>query len=60
MSTDPGGQNGMAPPEVASDTVGDAEASPPASSEQIYEDAMARLAVITDEWQKTRDAPLGG
>jgi hypothetical protein len=60
MSTDPGGQDGVAPPEAASEAAGDAETSPPASPEQIYEDAMARLAVITDEWHKTRDAPLGG
>jgi len=39
---------------------GDADASPPASPEQIYEQAMARLAVITEEWQKTRDVLRGG
>jgi hypothetical protein len=60
MSTDPGGQNGVAPPEAASEAAGDAEASPPASPEQIYADAMARLAVITEEWQQTRAATLGG
>jgi hypothetical protein len=28
--------------------------------EQIYEEAMARLAVITDQWQTARDALRGG
>jgi hypothetical protein len=28
--------------------------------EQIYEQAMARLAVIIDEWQKARGALLRG
>jgi hypothetical protein len=39
---------------------GNAEASPPASPEQIYHDVMARLAVITDQWQQARDALLRG
>jgi hypothetical protein len=28
--------------------------------EQIYEQAMVRLAAIIDEWQKARDALLRG
>ena len=60
MSTDPDVQDGAVPPDAASDAEGDADASPPASPEQIYEQAMARLAVITEEWQKTRDVLRGG
>ena len=59
VSTDPIAQNG-APPETASHSDGTAEASPPASPEQIYEETMARLAAITDEWQKARDALRSG
>ena len=47
-------------PETAADSDGNAEASPPALPEQIYEEATARLAVIIDEWQKARDACLRG
>ena len=46
------------PPETAADPDGNADASPPAFPEQIYEQATARLAVIIDEWQKARDACL--
>ena len=60
MSTKPGAQDGAVPPEAAADAAGDAEASPPALPEQIYEQALARLAVIMDEWQKARDACLRG
>jgi hypothetical protein len=28
--------------------------------EQIYEEAMAHLAVITDQWRTARDALRGG
>jgi hypothetical protein len=53
------------PPEAASDSDGNADASPPASPEEtspeeIYEETMVRFAVITEEWQKARDALLGG
>jgi hypothetical protein len=68
MSTKPGAQDGAVPPAAAADAAGNAEAgnaeagnaevSPPASPEQIYEQATARLAVIIDEWQKARDACL--
>jgi hypothetical protein len=60
MSTDPGAQDRAAPPEAAPAADGNAEASPPASPEQIYHDVMARLAVITDQWQQARDALLRG
>ena len=60
MSTKPGAQDGAVPPEAAVDSAGDADASPPALPEQIYEQALARLAVIMDEWQKARDACLRG
>jgi hypothetical protein len=58
MSTDPDARDGAVSPDAAADAAGDADASPPASPEQIYEQAMARLAVITEEWQKARDALL--
>ena len=48
------------PPAAAADSASNAEASPPALPEQIYEQAMARLAVISDEWQKARGALLRG
>jgi hypothetical protein len=48
------------PPEAAADADGNADASPPAFPEQIYEQAMARLAVIMDQWQKARGACLRG
>ena len=60
MSTKPGARDGAVPPEAAADSAGDADASPPALPEQIYEQAMARLAVIINEWQKARDACLRG
>ena len=47
------------PPRTAADSDGNADASPPAFPEQIYEQATARLAVIIDEWQKARDALRG-
>ena len=59
MSTDPHVQDGAVPPGAAADAAGDAEASPPASPEEIYEQAIARLAVIIEEWQKARGALLG-
>jgi len=59
MSTDPDAQDGAVPPAAASDSNGDVEASPPASLEQICEEAITRHAVITDEWQQARDALLG-
>ena len=46
--------------EAAGHSDGNAEASPPASPEQIYQQAVARLAVIIDQWQKARDALLRG
>jgi hypothetical protein len=60
MSTKPGTQDGAVPPEAAADAAGTADASPPAFPEQIYEQAMVRLAAIIDEWQKARDALLRG
>jgi hypothetical protein len=60
VSTKPGTQDGAVPPEAAADSAGNADASPPASPEQIYEQAMARLAVIINEWQKARGALLRG
>ena len=60
MSTKPVAQDGAVPPAAAADSDGNAEASPPASPEQIYEQAMARLAVISDECQKARGALLRG
>jgi len=60
MSTKPGTQDGAVPPETAADSDGNADASPPALPEQIYEQAMVRLAAIIDEWQKARDALLRG
>jgi hypothetical protein len=59
MSTKPGAQDGAVPPEAAADPAGKADAAPPALPEQIYEQAMARLAAIIDEWQKARDALRG-
>ena len=59
MSTKPGAHDGAVPPEAAADPAGNPDASPPAFPEQIYEQAMARLAVIIDEWQKARDALRG-
>jgi predicted secreted protein len=63
VSTKPDAQDGAVPPAAAATSdgnaeAGNAEASPPASPEQIYEQAMARLAAIIDEWQKARDACL--
>ncbi len=60
MRTKPGVRDGAVPPAAAADSDGNADASPPASPEQIYEQAMARLAVIIDQWQKARDALLRG
>ena len=60
VSTKPGTQDGAVPPEAAADSASNAAASPPAPLEQIYEQAMARLAVISDEWQKARGALLRG
>ena len=60
MSSDPGAQDGAAPPDTAPDSDGNANVSPVASPEQIYQAGMARLAAITDQWQQARDALLGG
>jgi hypothetical protein len=54
MSTDPDVQDGAVPPDAAADAEGDAGGEASASPEQIYEQAMAGLAVITEEWQKAR------
>ena len=59
MSTKPGTQDETVPPRTAADSDGNADASPPALPEQIYEQATIRLAVIIDEWQKARDALRG-
>ena len=58
MSTKPAARDGAVPPEAAADSAGNADASPPAFPEQIYQQATARLAVIIDEWQQGRDACL--
>ena len=60
MSTDPDARDGAVPSDAAADPDGNADASPPAFPEQIYEQAMARLAVIMDQWQKARGACLRG
>ncbi len=60
MSTKPGAREGAVPPAAAADSTGKADAAPPVLPEQIYEQAMARLAVISDEWQKARGALLRG
>jgi hypothetical protein len=59
MSTKPGTQDEAVPPEMAADSDGNADASPPALPEQIYQQATIRLAAIIDEWQKARDALRG-
>jgi hypothetical protein len=59
VSSKPGAQDGAVPPEAAADSDGNADASPPALPEQIYEQATIRLAAIIDEWQKARDALRG-
>ena len=60
MSTKPVAQDGAVPPAAAADSAGNADASPPALPEQIYEQATARLAGIIDEWHRARDALLRG
>ena len=60
MSTKPGARDGAVPPQAAAHSAGNADVSPPASPEQIYRQAVARLAVIIDQWQKARDALLRG
>ena len=60
MSTDPDARDGAVPPDAAADADGDADASPPASPQKIYGETMVRFAVITEEWQKARDALLRG
>jgi hypothetical protein len=60
MSTDPDARDGAVPPDAAADPDGNADASPPASPQKIYEETMVRFAVITEEWQKARDALLRG
>jgi hypothetical protein len=60
MSTDPSTQDKMVPPEAASDSGGNADASPSPLPEQIYDEAVIRLTIIAEEWQKARDALLGG
>ena len=58
MSTKPGARDGAVPPDAAAHSAGTPNASAPAFPEQIYQQAMARLAVIIDEWQQGRDACL--
>ena len=60
MSTDPDAQDQAVPLKAAADSDGNADASPPASPQKIYEETMVRFAVITEEWQKARDALLRG
>ena len=58
MSTKPAAQDGAVPPQTPADIAGNANPSPPAFPEQIYEQATARLAAIIEDWQKARDACL--
>jgi len=58
MSTDSGAPERAVPPAAASDDC-TTEASPPPSPEQLYQQVMARLAAVTDQWQQARD-DLGG
>ncbi len=60
MSTSPDVQDGAVPSEATADSDSSADASPPLSLEQMYEQATARLAFITDDWQQARDALLRG
>lgn len=64
MSTDPGSRDGAVPLEPVADSDSNADASPPAFPDQTYEQihvrAMARPAVIVDEWQQARDDFLRG
>jgi hypothetical protein len=55
------GPDGVVPPPDAAANSGEhATASPPASPAQIHDQALIRLAVITEEWQKARDALRSG
>jgi hypothetical protein len=56
MSTDSEAQDGPREPASAADS--DASDSPEASLEQLYEEATARLAAITEEWQQALAAVL--
>src|SRR3954451_3678773 len=58
MSTNSGAPERAVPPAAASDDR-TTEASPPPSPEQLYQQGMARLAAVTDQWQQARD-DLGG
>jgi hypothetical protein len=60
MSTDSGTQDVAVPREATADYDSNADASPPLPLEQMYEQATARLAFITDDWQQARDALLRG
>jgi hypothetical protein len=64
MSTDPSTPDKMVPPEAASDSGDTAEAAasplPEQTYEQTYDEAVIRLTVIAEEWQKARDALRGG
>jgi hypothetical protein len=60
MSSDPGAQDRAVPPDLTADADSNADPSPPALPEQIYEQATARLAVIINQWQQARDALLRG
>jgi hypothetical protein len=59
MNTDPDARDGAVPPEMASHAPGHAEASSSVSAEQPYDQALMRLAVITEEGQRARDALHG-
>jgi hypothetical protein len=64
MSTDPSTPDKTVPPAAASHSGDTADASPSALPEQIYDqiydEAIIRLTVIAEEWQKARDALRGG
>lgn len=58
-NTDPDARGGAVPPERAADATGPAEAPSSGAAEQPYDEALTRLAVITEEWQRARDALSG-
>jgi len=53
-------QNETIPPAAASGADGNRAPFPSAFLEQIYDEALIRLAVITEEWQRARDGLGGG
>jgi hypothetical protein len=64
MSTNPNTPDETVPPAAASHSGDTADAAASALPEQIYDqtydEAILRLTVIAEEWQKARDALRGG